>query len=70
MEGRQTVTLRFPLHAACYPTNSVKAMKEAQGTDHGQWPGIILYSSTTGLLRGGIAVFMSAGSLMPILHVF
>jgi len=30
---------------------TVKALKETQGTDPSQWPGLILSSSTTGLLR-------------------
>jgi len=41
------------LHArcpSCHPTNSVKALQETQSTDPNQWPGLILSSSTTGLL--------------------
>jgi len=35
-------------------TNNVKALKETEGTDPDQWPGLILSSSTTGLLMEGV----------------
>jgi len=41
------------LWAACpssHQTTSIKALKETQSTNPNQWPGLILSSSTTGLL--------------------
>jgi len=38
---------------SCHPTNSVKALKGTQSTDHNQWSDLILSSSTTGLLMEG-----------------
>jgi len=40
----------------------VKALKETQSTNFNHWPGIILFSSTTGLLMEGrgIAAFTLA----------
>ena len=35
---------------SCHPAVSVKALKGTQDTDPNQWPGLILSSSTTGLL--------------------
>ena len=35
---------------SCHPTISVKALKGKKSTDPNQWPGLILSSSTTGLL--------------------
>jgi len=41
---------------ACNPTNSVKELNETQTADPSQWPGLILSSSTTGLLIEGALV--------------
>ena len=39
---------------SCNPTISVKALKGTQCTNPNQWPGLILSSSITGLLREGV----------------
>jgi len=38
---------------SCDPTISTKALKETQSTNCHQWPGLILSSSTTGLIMEG-----------------
>jgi len=41
---------------SCHPTISIKALKETQSTSCNQCPGLILSSSTTGLLMEGALV--------------
>jgi len=41
---------------ACDPIISVTELKETQTADPNQWPGLILSSSTTGLLIEGVLV--------------
>jgi len=45
---------QMPFLSYGHPTNSVKALKETQSTDANQWPGIILFSSTTRLPMEGV----------------
>jgi len=47
---RQTTPIIWTGCPSCHPNNSVEAQKETQTTDHNQWPGPVLFSSTTGLL--------------------
>jgi len=57
LENRSFCKLEWGfLHArcpSCHPTRSVRALKGTQNTNPNQWPGLILTSSTTGLLTDG-----------------
>jgi len=47
---------------SCHPTIGVKALKGTQSTDPNHWPGLIFFSSTTGLL--------AEGALLPLRRLF
>jgi len=47
ISGTGYLTAQCP---SCYPATSLKVLKETQSTNQYQWSGIILISSTTGLV--------------------
>jgi len=54
-----------------HPTNSVKALKETQSTDHNQRPGLILSTFTTGLIRkwlvSGLGLGLQLGLVLGLM---
>jgi len=62
--GTESLQISGTILPVTQPLNNVKALKETQSTDPNQWPGLTLFSSTTGVLREG--TLLCAGCPAPV----